>query len=319
MAKGRILGDGRPRVAVIGAGRIGAVHAANLLASGAQVVVVEPDECRGAQLAGRPGLTVVAGLSEVGTVGGYVVASPTDTHARVVSQILDRRVPVLVEKPCCADPVTTRSLGAAADRWEVPLYIGFQRRFAPEYLALRDRVQQGTDRFTYAAFTSFDGAAPPTGYQVAGGSLAFDLQIHDVDLMLWIFGVPVAQVIGMQAEIDEVPDTLLTSVRLANGVVCAIISKRMSGHGCEVYAELVGARTTVRTAEPASAGRYADFRERFADAYTAEMRAFLAVVEGRATATHLATWEDAAQAEGVCRAIETSLRRPGTPKRTSRR
>lgn len=296
-----------PRIAVVGGGRIGEVHARNLAAARARVVVVEPDSMRARAVADRLGLPTVAGLDalEPGALDGAVVCTPTDNHEESVRALFRHRVPILLEKPCSADPVASQALGEEAEKRGVALRIGFQRRFAPEYLALRDLVRSGTERITLATYTSLDGAPPPTGYQVAGGSLAFDLQIHDVDLALWTFGTEVADVVAVQVDLDGVADTLLTSLRHSGGVACSLVSKRTSGGGCEVYAEVIGEQATFSTRSMVAPQRYADFRDRFRQAYVEEIHNFLGLIAGRRD--RLATWSDAVAAESVCQRIDVAV------------
>lgn len=307
----------QPRVAIIGGGRIGIVHARNLADAGARVIVVEPDPGQAAIVGQSVGCDVVAAMDALEHDGldGAVVCTPTDTHPAVVRDLFRHRAPILLEKPCCAEPVASQALGEEADQNGITLRIGFQRRFAPEYAALRAMVRSGEQRIALATFTSLDGAPPPRGYQVAGQSLAFDLQIHDVDLALWTFGTEIMDVAAIQVDIDGLADTLLTSLRFADGVACSLVSKRTSGGGCEVHAEIVGERTTFATKSHVPVQRYADFRERFADAYATEIGDFLRLIDGGSD--NLATWRDAVAAEAVCQRIDAAVASPPGEHRVS--
>ncbi|MFC5667832.1 Gfo/Idh/MocA family protein [Kitasatospora misakiensis] len=297
---------GRPRIAVVGGGgRIGGTHARNLLKLGADVTAVEPDPARAAALSAGLGCRVVPDAAELPDVDGVVVCTPTDTHEAVVAGLLPRGIPVLLEKPCTARPEASARLGALADEAGVPLRIGFQRRFSPEYAALRQEYRARSEEFGFAVFTSLDGAPPPQGYQVAGGSLAFDLQIHDIDLVLWLFGSEVVGVSASQGGAGAAADLLVTTLTLACGTVCSVVSKRASPAGCQAYAELIGSRTQLDTRPLTAPGPHPDFRSRFAAAYRAETAAFLAFVGGGPD--ELPHWRDAVAAETVCARIDEAL------------
>lgn len=296
---------GRPRIAVVGGGRIGSTHARNLVELGADVTVVEPDPARAAALSAALGCRVVPDAAGLPDADGAVVCTPTDTHATVVAGLLPLGIPVLLEKPCTAQPEASARLGALAEEAGVPLRIGFQRRFSPEYAVLRREYRAQPDQFGFAVFTSLDGAPPPQGYQVAGGSLAFDLQIHDIDLVLWLFGSEVVEVSASQSDASGAADLLVTTLTLASGTVCSVVSKRASPGGCQAYAELIGSRTLLDTRPLTAPGPHPDFRSRFAAAYRAEMAAFLAFVEGGPD--ELPHWRDAVAAETVCARIDEAL------------
>ncbi|KJY36170.1 Gfo/Idh/MocA family oxidoreductase [Streptomyces sp. NRRL S-495] len=296
---------GRPRIAVVGGGRIGSTHARNLAELGADVTVVEPDPARAAALSAELRCRVVPDAAELPGADGAVVCTPTDTHAAVVAGLLPHGVPVLLEKPCTAQPEASARLGALAEEAGVPLRIGFQRRFSPEYAALRQEYRARPGQFGFAAFTSLDGAPPPQGYQVAGGSLAFDLQIHDIDLILWLFGSAVVEVSASSGGAGAATDLLVTTLTLACGTVCSVVSKRASPGGCHAYAELIGSRAVLDTRPLTAPGPHPDFRSRFAAAYRAEVAAFLAFVEGGPD--ELPHWRDAVAAEKICARIDEAL------------
>ncbi|MGC4891488.1 Gfo/Idh/MocA family oxidoreductase [Micromonospora sp. DT227] len=294
-----------PVVGVVGAGRIGAVHVGNLIRLGARVCVAEPDPRRRAVVEREFGCPTVSDPADLPDVAGVVVATPTRTHVDVVRATLTRRVPILLEKPCAADPVLSAELGTAADRVGVPLRIGFQRRQAPEFVALRRAMTDRCGTVGFAAFTSLDGTPPPAGYQVAGGSLAYDLQIHDIDLVRWLFDSPVVEVSAVQADRRGAVDLLVTTLRLASGTVCSLVGKRISGAGCEVWAHLVGDVSSIDTRQLHEPRTHIDFRSRFAEAYEREAASFLRLVRGGADT--LPDWRDAVAAEDVCQRVEKSL------------
>lgn len=156
------------RIAVAGVGRIGVMHARNLAATPgvSEVVVQDPAPGRAAEVAALlTGAVPVTAAPDLATAlkgaDGLLVAVPTPAHAEAVYTALDAGVPVLVEKPVAADLATIREVIRAVERTEVPVLVGFQRRFDPAIAELKARITRGAlgDLYVVRA-TAFD-AEPP--------------------------------------------------------------------------------------------------------------------------------------------------------------
>ncbi|MFL6115813.1 MAG: hypothetical protein ACJ786_31360, partial [Catenulispora sp.] len=159
-----------------------------------------------------------------------------------------------------------------------------------------------------AVFTSLDGNPPPEDYEVAGGSLAFDLQIHDIDLMFWLLGgrpVRVECTTKPAACLGGGTDLLVTTVELSSGPVCVLTAKRLNPGGCQVGARLTGSADDLDTTSWQEPGPHLDFLDRYHDAYIAEAEDFLRLLHGEADS--LATWSDGARAEDLCASIDALL------------
>jgi myo-inositol 2-dehydrogenase/D-chiro-inositol 1-dehydrogenase len=186
-------GDGRFRLGLAGAGRMGRTHLA-ALAGSRQVLVTglaEPDP--GARAAavrpGLPGFATVAELLAAGNLDGVLVAAPTSAHASIVTEIAAAGLPVLCEKPCGLDTAQAQSCAAAADRAGVLLQVAYWRRFVPELAVLRQRIRAGElGRVLAVNCYQWDEAPPGKGFRGASGGIFADMGVHEFDQVRWLTG-----------------------------------------------------------------------------------------------------------------------------------
>ncbi|HEX6856456.1 MAG TPA: Gfo/Idh/MocA family oxidoreductase [Streptosporangiaceae bacterium] len=186
-------GDGRFRLGLAGAGRMGRTHLA-ALASSRQVRVTglaEPDPAVRAAAArpGLPGFATVAGLLAAGNLDGVLVAAPTSAHSPIVTEIAAAGLPVLCEKPCGLDTAQAQACAAAADRAGVLLQVAYWRRFVPELAALRQRIRAGElGQILAVNCYQWDEAPPGAGFRGASGGLFADMGVHEFDQVRWLTG-----------------------------------------------------------------------------------------------------------------------------------
>ena len=294
-------------MAVLGCGRIGRLHARNLArharARLAAVFDVAGDAAQ--QVAGELGVRAARSVEEVWDdrkLGAVVIATPTDTHVPLIVAAVKAGKAVFCEKPI--DMSLERARGCwseiAADNPSV--MIGFNRRFDPSYRALRERLELGEiGRLELAIITSRDPAPPPAGYIQSSGGLFRDMTIHDFDMARYLAGdIATVHAFGanlVDAEIGRLGDidTCAISLRARSGALIQINNSRRCVYGYDQRIEAFGAggmlqagnrrETSVATW---NAGRTAgrdpvlhSFIERYAQAYEAEMDAFVtALAEG---------------------------------------
>ena len=172
-----ISGTQRTRVALIGAGLMGSLHArvVSQSADAELSCVVDPDESAAATLAERFRTRWVPKLDDLGPFDAVVVASPTATHAEWGHEAIAAGKPVLVEKPLSEDLAQTESMINEARRHGVPLMCGLLERFNPAVMTAMTIVDEpihitGVRHSPYAD-------------RIATG-VAYDLLIHDIDLVL---------------------------------------------------------------------------------------------------------------------------------------
>jgi myo-inositol 2-dehydrogenase/D-chiro-inositol 1-dehydrogenase len=294
-------------VLLVGAGRIGHVHAANLAARADTelAVVVDVVEDAARALASRYGARHGTDAPEVlasGTVGACVVCSPTPTHTEIVDAALRHGVPVLCEKPLDLDPHRAAELlrKHPADG-RAPAMMGFNRRFDPHFAAARARVVAGEiGPVEQLAITSRDPAPPPTGYLAGSGGIFRDMMIHDLDMARFfvpeIVRVTASGSAVFSNEIAEQgdADTAVAVLEGTRGEQIVVTNSRHCSYGYDQRLEVSGplgtlavgnpTPTTVRLSGAAGTGQ-ADpcepfFLERYRVAYAAELAAFVAAVRG---------------------------------------
>jgi myo-inositol 2-dehydrogenase/D-chiro-inositol 1-dehydrogenase len=295
-------------MAVLGCGRIGRLHARNLArhprARLAMVFDVAGEVAQ--QVAAGIGVRSARSLDEVwddGTVRAVVIATPTDTHVPLIVAAVKAGKAVFCEKPI---DMSLERAGAcwgeiAADNPSV--MIGFNRRFDPSYRALRERLKLGEiGRLELAVITSRDPAPPPAGYIQSSGGLFRDMTIHDFDMARYLAGdIAGVHAFGanlVDAEIGRLGDidTCAIALRARSGALIQINNSRRCVYGYDQRLEAFGSggmlqagnrhETSVSSwSAERTAGRDAvlhSFIERYAQAYEAEMDAFVAALtEGR--------------------------------------
>jgi myo-inositol 2-dehydrogenase/D-chiro-inositol 1-dehydrogenase len=324
------------RIGLIGAGRIGSMHAGVLAASEPvrSVVVADVDPARAAAVAAAVGGEHCADVDDVFSrdIDGLVVASSTDSHARLVTASVAAGIPVFCEKPVAADVEGTLKVIAATQGSGVLVQIGFQRRFDPGYLAARERMSDDGLGFVHTLRScTLDPAPPPAAYIATSGGIFRDCAVHDIDSIRWITGQEVvsAYAVGSNqgaaffAAADDVA-TASAVLTLDNGATALVTCTRYNGAGYDVRLEVLGERdslavgldhrTPLRSTEP-GAGMpggvpWTAFAERFAPAYAAELSAFCALVTEPGPSPCTPT--DALEAFYVAEACELS-RREGRP------
>ena len=188
----------RVRVALVGAGRMGGIHALNIgsLAHKTDlfecVAVVEPDsslrEAAVLAAAGREAprsFSDVQSLIDSGIADAAIVATPTSTHESVSLSLLGAGFRVLLEKPLTATLETDRRFASTIDEhFEGRVMIGLQRRFDPPLLYARSLVSEGRIGRVFKIASSLEDSGPlPAGY--ASGGILADMAIHNVDEVLW--------------------------------------------------------------------------------------------------------------------------------------
>jgi myo-inositol 2-dehydrogenase/D-chiro-inositol 1-dehydrogenase len=313
------------KVAVIGAGRVGGVHAAFLSGVVETLVIHDADERRAQALARKFGGTVAASAGEaLETVDAAVIATPPATHARLVSEAIDLSRPVLCEKPLAETAAEAAALADHVAERGVFVEVGFQRRFDTGYAAARSAIRLGdVGRLHLLRFQSTEPGLPPSPKT----NIFRNTAIHDFDLVRWLSGDEVASIYVRGADrsgnvfdprLD--PDTIVATMGLARGSLAVTTVSRLSPAGYDVRAEVLGsrdhlsvgqsARTPVRSAESldrdsAGAPLWESWQTRFADAFRGQLAAFLAAVDGGPQQG--ATVADAVRAQLIAEAARQSM------------
>ena len=296
------------RIGLLGCGRIGQVHARSIKAlDGAQVVAVADAVPAAAQaLAGTSGAEVrdVGTILSAADVDAVVIGTPTDSHFEQIMGAAKAGKAIFCEKPVDMSVENIRSCMQAVAESDVPFLVGFNRRFDPNFAALRARIRAGEiGALELVTITSRDPAPPPVSYITRSGGLFRDMMIHDFDMAHFLMGEEFTRLhavgsalvdpeIGAAGDVDTAAVILTT----ASGRICQISNSRRAAYGYDQRIEVHGAggmlraenqlETTVEIATNAGFRRDPAqhfFLERYEAAYLAEMRAFVAAATGSAT------------------------------------
>jgi predicted dehydrogenase len=296
----------RARLAVAGLGRIGLLHAGNLLErvpSADLVRVADADPSR-AQRAGEalavPWVTDIDELLADGAIEGVVIATPSGMHAEMIEAAARAGRHVLVEKPLAFDVGSAHRALAAARAASVHLQVGFQRRFDPDWRAARERLGQGAIGAPRLLRIAHRNMAVSPDVALEGlGDILIDVVVHDFDTARWLLGEP-EQVIAVAS--THAPDenatvtrseTVAVLIRFRAGALAMLDTTRSSGYGYECSGELLGSDGALRIAldhrplglEQLAAGEAraalaTDHESRHRSAYVAELEHFARVVLG---------------------------------------
>ncbi|MGQ0844086.1 MAG: Gfo/Idh/MocA family protein [Sporichthyaceae bacterium] len=320
------------RIGVAGVGRIGALHAENLanLIGPNSVLVADADPARASEVAAKLGTTAVPDVDALFAAGidGLVISVPTPQHAALVVRAVDAGVAAFCEKPVAQDLAATRAVLDAIAGSDVPVQVGFQRRFDPGYAAARAAVVSGSlgALHTILGFT-LDPAPPPAEYVAGSGGIFRDCLVHDLDVLRFVTGEEVVEVYATGTNLGEDyireagdVDAVAVTLTLESGTLVQLSASRYNGAGCDVRMELRGHldsvtvglddRTPLRSLQPGvpapSGPAYDLFLDRFAAAYVAEMAAFTTLIaQGGPSACSVA---DALAAFALAEACDISRR-----------
>lgn len=296
-------------IAIIGAGRIGAVHADAVAAHpGARLTLVcDPDREAAEALASRHGARAVTTAAEVfaDDADAVIVGSPTRFHVEHVLGSIEAGKAALCEKPVDLDLARVDGLLDAVAGQANRVMMGFNRRFDPSFAEVRERVAAGEiGELQQLTIISRDPAAPPADYLAGSGGMFRDMTIHDLDLARFFVGEIVSVHAATQctdpaiAAAGDVDGAVLTLVA-ASGALVTIINSRHCASGYDQRVEAFGPLGTLRVGNqhvssvlhdgPATSearGAYLDFfLTRYAAAYRLEVDHFVTTVAAGADPT----------------------------------
>jgi len=321
--------------ALFGAGRIGALHAANIAASRPRArlaCVYDTNADAAAAIAARHDARVAASVEAAladPDVDAVLIASSTSTHVELITAAAHAGKAILCEKPIDLDISRVERCRSAIAGSGVALQLGFNRRYDRSHRAVRDAVRAGQiGALEQLIITSRDPGPPPLPYLAVSGGIFRDMTIHDFDLARFILGDdPVTQLYASGSimveprlrELDDV-DTAMVVMRTGSGALVHINNSRRAVYGYDQRVEAFGAagmvqsdnlRASTLTRSDAQATDVREpllnfFTERYRQAYLDELGEFIDVVEGHRQPT--AGFEDGRCALILANAAGESLR-----------
>ncbi|MFN4126205.1 inositol 2-dehydrogenase [Pannonibacter indicus] len=291
------------RFAVLGAGRIGRVHAKAIAATeGATLIAVADPVAAAAQsLAAEHGCSIrtIGEIEAAKDVDAVIICTPTDTHADLIERFARAGKAIFCEKPVDLNVQRVKDCLKTVKETGATLMVGFNRRFDPHFAALKATIDSGRiGDVEMVTITSRDPSPPPYEYISRSGGIFRDMTIHDFDVARWLLGEEVETVmasasvlvdpeIGKRGDFDSVNIIL----RTASGRQAIITNTRRAVYGYDQRIEVLGAKGMVAAEnlreaniEVADASGYHKpplldfFMTRYTAAYAAEITAFIKAV-----------------------------------------
>lgn len=298
------------RFGVLGAGRIGKVHARTIAASGKAKVAYLADALpkAAADLAAEVGARVasVEDIIKAKDVDAILIATPTPFHAEQIEAGSNAGKPVLCEKPVSLSVERIEQCLKVVQKNKTTLMIGFNRRFDPSFAALQKRLRDGAvGSVEMATIISRDPGPPPMDYVKLSGGLFRDMMIHDLDLARFLVGEEFTVVSALGASLVDKAigaagdvDTAAVQMQTASGKICVITNSRRATYGYDQRIEVHGSKGMLRagnihntTVELANGEGFREdpilnfFTERYGQAYANEVLSFIdAVSSGKPVA-----------------------------------
>ena len=292
------------KFALLGAGRIGKVHAKAISANPDADLVAVADAFADAAdaIAAQYGCAVktIDEIEADSAIDAVVICTPTTTHADLIERFARAGKAIFCEKPIDLSLARVKACLAVVDETKATLMVGFNRRFDPHFAAAREVAESGRiGDVEMVQITSRDPGAPPVAYIKTSGGILRDMTIHDFDMARFVLGeepqtvfatasVLVDPAIGAAGDYDSVSVVLTT----ASGKHCTISNSRRATYGYDQRLEIHGSKGSVAienqrpvSVEVATGDGYTRpplhdfFMTRYTDAYAAEIAAFVAVIK----------------------------------------
>ena len=294
-------------IALVGAGRMGSLHARNAAANARfrLKAIADHDEQLAGHLASELGSSVTsyADILADPAIEAVIVASSTSSHLENVLAAVNAGKAVFCEKPLSLDADTLASALPEIERSGMPVFVAFNRRFDPHLRELKRQADSGVvGSLETLHIVNHDPAAPRLEFVPRSGGLFKDFTIHDFDTARWITGDAMIEVFAtgsglVDPEIAKLGDvdTAKLVLRSRSGTLCMISNSRRTGYGYDQRVELFGSKGALRVdnVHPQQVSRLDEageerapfpysFAERYADAYRAELDHFADVLDGKA-------------------------------------
>jgi myo-inositol 2-dehydrogenase / D-chiro-inositol 1-dehydrogenase len=295
-------------IAVLGAGRIGKIHSASVAANPkARLVAVADPFAQAAEgvakAYGAEAMTDAMATIARPDVEAVVIGTPTDTHVGLMLKAIELGKAVLCEKPIDLDMAKSESAAAEVERRGGKVMLAFNRRFDSTFAEMHRSIAAGRiGEVRQVIISSRDPGMPPAEYVKSSGGIFRDMTIHDLDMARWLLGEEPVSVTAVGSRLVDPElltpygdyDTVMVVLRTASGKQAHINNCREAVYGYDQRVEVFGATgmltqdnlrpTTMRitTAEVTDAGEplLNFFLERYAQAYRAEMDAFIDAIDG---------------------------------------
>lgn len=290
-------------IAVLGAGRIGKIHAANVAASklATLVVVADPFADAAASLAdelGTQAMTDCEAAIDRPDVDAIVIGTPTHTHINLMLRAVRQGKAVLCEKPIDLDMAKSLAAVEEVERLNGRVMLAFNRRFETTFAQMRAAIDAGDiGDVRQVIISSRDTGLAPEDYIKHSGGIFRDMTIHDLDIGRWLLGEEPVELSAIGSRLVNSPlmekyddyDTAMVQMQTASGKQCHINNCRQAVYGYDQRIEVFGSKGMLQmdNLRPTTIRRWSQdvtdarepllnfFLERYQQAYKAELEAYI--------------------------------------------
>ena len=290
-------------IAVLGAGRIGKIHAANVAAnpSARLIAVADPYASAAQSLAGSLGadaMTDCEAAIDRNDVDAIIIGTPTDTHIQLMMRAVRQGKAVLCEKPIDLDILKSQAAVEEIEGLKGRVMLAFNRRFDTTFAAMKLAIDAGAiGDVRQVIITSRDPGLAPEEYIRHSGGIFRDMTIHDLDLGRWLLGEEPVELTAMGSRLVDAAmlskyddyDTAMVQMKTASGTQCHVNNCRHAVYGYDQRVEVFGSKGMLaQDNQRASSLRISNheftdahgpllnfFLERYQQAYKSELDAFI--------------------------------------------
>ena len=291
------------RFGVLGAGRIGRVHANAIASVQGAVLTAIADPVAAAAEAIRAAhgcdIRTIDAIEAARDIDAVVICTPTDTHADLIERFVKVGKAVFCEKPVDLSLARVAACLKVVEAAKGTLMVGFNRRFDPDFMAVKAAIDAGRiGSVEMVTITSRDPGPPPYDYITRSGGIFRDMTIHDFDMGRWLLGEEVETVVAQASVLTDKTigelgdyDSVNVILRTASGRQCVITNSRRATYGYDQRIEVLGSLGMVAAKNMAERNiEMADkdgfhgapllnfFMSRYTAAYANEIAAFVASV-----------------------------------------
>jgi myo-inositol 2-dehydrogenase/D-chiro-inositol 1-dehydrogenase len=281
------------------------------------VAVIEPLEKRRLEMAAQARCVSFATLQEALEdqslkPDGVMICTPTATHFELVKLTLNAGLPVFCEKPVAQETHEVDEVYALAESKGLPLLCGFQRRFDPSFMKLKQAIVDGQiGQVQIVRTTSRDHPLPSFEFLKTSGGIFHDCCSHDIDVHRWLIGEdPIEVYASGHAWFPEIAsfndyDAVVLMLKFPSGITTTIDLHRNARYGYDQRIEVMGSKGMVEAHNKpktsmvlsTDAGVVSDsisysFTDRYPDAYKAEIVHFIEVVRSKGRVPLRVTHQD---------------------------
>ena len=319
------------KFAQFGAGFIGKIHGANIAkhhkAELSYIYDVNIDAAD--QLAAQLGSKVAASPDEIwaSDIDAVLIASSTNTHADLLSGAIQAGKPTYCEKPIDLDIDRVKAVVQRAQDTNLPILVGFSRRFDANHLGIREALQCGDlGKLEMMHITARDPRPPALSYVKVSGGQFRDQTIHFFDMLRWLAGEDPVEVYATGAALVDPAigeagdvDTSMFILKFASGALCHINCSRRASYGYDERVELFGSQgmavsrrkprrevTVYKGESVISAGLHPGWFERMEPTFYQALDALIRAIEGEKV--EYPTLIDGLKAQMIAEAAVESLR-----------